>query len=395
MSIGANTIDTPVILPASSGDHLLSGRIKSTPADFVVQEVLGFDFDGHGEHLYICVRKCALNTNDVIQSLQQQFQCRPVDIGVSGLKDKNAITDQWFSIRTPKNLGDTNLHCAPQKELLNESYSAGLATPAGQFCVLKSDRHSRKLRRGSHRYNRFIITIREVVNQHPCVPLKAALGTRMRFLQDNGFANYFGPQRFGFDYQNVFGAERLFANPKRRLSRNKRSLLISAARSHLFNSVCAERVRAKNWNTPLDGEPMLLDGSQSFFINDSVPDQKMGQNNFIRNGSCTSDDNDNGRLGDTIERCQRHDVHPTGPMWGKGETLATGECQQLESSILRSYTALREGLENTGLNQQRRALRANVNHLTWHWQGSSIVKLDFKLLKGVYATSMLSEFVIY
>jgi len=95
----------------------MAGRIKSSPSDFIVQEALDFGFDGQGEHLYIHVRKCALNTNDVIENLQIQFQCRSVDIGVSGLKDKHAITDQWFSVRTPKDLVDTDLRCVPQKPL--------------------------------------------------------------------------------------------------------------------------------------------------------------------------------------------------------------------------------------------------------------------------------------
>jgi len=363
----------------------MAGRIKSSPSDFIVQEALGFGFDGQGEHLYIHVRKCALNTNDVIENLQIQFQCRSVDIGVSGLKDKHAITDQWFSVRTPKDLVDTDLRCVPQKPLSDESDSVSLTVPEGQFCVLESQRHSRKLRRGSHKHNRFIITVRDSESMSRGGSLSKTLDKRLQFIQDNGFANYFGPQRFGFDHQNVSAAERLFANPNRKISRSKRGLLISAARSQIFNSVCAERIKAGNWNVPLDGEPMLLNGTQSFFINHARSE---------RIGAGLSDDCNDASLNDIVDRCQRHDIHPTGPLWGAGATLAMGECKQLETGILQLYTTLTKGLENTGLKQQRRALRANVGSLTWHWQNPSIVTLDFKLLKGVYATSFLSEFMI-
>jgi len=347
----------------------------------MVQEVLDFDFDGHGEHLYIYVRKCELNTNDVIELLQRQFQCRSVDIGFSGLKDKNAITDQWFSIRSPQSLGETNLPGVAHQASRIKPEKKELALSAGNFCVLESHRHTRKLRRGAHRHNRFIITVRDVVSTNHSLPLHKAVDTRLRALQVNGFANYFGPQRFGIDHKNLFAAEHLFANPERKMTRHKRSLLISAARSQLFNCVCAERVKAGTWHLPMDGEPMLLDGSHSFFINDARTDATESPASV-----------DTGA--DTIERCQRHDIHPTGPLWGQGETHATGECRQFETHILQLYTIFCKGLENSGLKQQRRSLRASIEHLQWRWQDRSIITLEFNLLKGVYATSFLSEFMV-
>jgi len=378
----------------------MSGRIKVEPADFVVQEILDISFDGQGEHLYIRVRKCGLNTNDVVQFLQKAFGCNSVDIGLSGLKDKNAITDQWFSIRTPKSLGDTNLPCelslAPsdrpedsnpdEPERMDNSVVSSVAPMStGTFCVLEQHRHSRKLRRGAHRGNRFNITVRDAVSLDQSAPLDEALDTRLRCLQASGFANYFGPQRFGIGYQNLPAAERLFANPKRKISRSKRSLLISAARSQLFNHVCAERVSAGSWNKPLRGEPMLLDGSHSFFINDIA---EKADDLAMHHGSTTEP------LGDILKRCQRHDIHPSGPLWGRGDTLADAECKQFENGILQLYTGFCEGLENAGLKQQRRALRAKIDRLHWRWQNPSIVNLEFNLLKGVYATSFLSEFMI-
>jgi len=374
-----------VNLPASSGNPLVFGRIKSRPADFIVQEELDFNFDGRGEHLYIYVRKCVLNTNDVIEILQRQFQCRSVDIGVSGLKDKYAITDQWFSIRTPLNLGDTKLPVVLQQASSSKLENNELAMTAGEYCVLESHRHTRKLRRGAHRHNRFVITVRDVVNANHSAPLHEAVDKRLHSLQVNGFANYFGPQRFGIDRQNLSAAERLFANPKRKMSRNKRSLLISAARSELFNCVCAERVKAGNWNLPLEGEPMLLDGSHSFFINDSSLGGYDSLKSVGTDGACADD---------TIVRCQRHDIHPSGPLWGEGDTHATGDCELFETQILQLYTILCQGVEHTGLKQQRRSLRANIERLYWRWQDRSIITLEFNLLKGVYATSFLSEFMV-
>jgi len=383
ITTGANTIVKSIILPASSGERLLSGQIKSKPADFQVREKLDFDFDGQGEHLYLYVRKCGLNTIDVVEILQRAFQCQSVDIGVSGLKDKNAITDQWFSIRTPKNLSDTDLLSMILPTPHAKTDDSQPTMSAGEVCVLESHRHNRKLRRGAHRYNRFTITVRNIENSNPDIALSDALESRLGVLQTNGFANYFGPQRFGIDFQNLAAADRLFANPKRKLSRNKRSILISAARSQLFNSVCAERVKSNNWNLPLNGEPMVLDGTHSFFINE--PPNATTPTPMSSEVDSTPD---------TIERCRQRDIHPTGPMWGRGDTLATGECKLLETSILNQYPTFCDGLEKAGLKQQRRALRASVECLAWQWQEPSIVTLEFNLLKGVYATSFLSEFMI-
>lgn len=351
-------------LPRAWGEPLASARLKSKPSDFIVRESLDFEFDGEGEHLYLHIRKCGLNTSDVLEQLQKLFQCGSVDIGVSGLKDKNAVTDQWFSVRTPSLLEDT-----PLSAIVVDSYTV----PMGEFVVLESHRHSRKLRRGAHRHNRFIITLRDL-NAADMQTARTEIDDRLKVISEHGFVNYFGPQRFGINQQNLVKAERYFANPKRKMSRVQRGLLISSARSLLFNLVCAERVRLSSWNIPLKGEPLLLDGSHSFFINDDT----------------ASDVDEN----NAAQRCRVHDVHPTGPLWGQGDMLAVGGCGEFEMDILQNYKPFTDGLEKAGLKQQRRALRAGVEQLNWQWQESGVLVLDFNLLKGVYATSFLSEIVI-
>lgn len=357
-------------LPPTSGDPLFEGRIKSTPADFIVREELGFEFEEEGEHLYLYIRKCGLNTNDLQEKLEKIFKCKSVDIGVSGLKDKNAITDQWMSIKTPKTVEDVALQTITGSE--------EKALPVGEFAVLASHRHSRKLRRGAHQYNAFSITVRDIVEPAEGAhsndggeygnSLETTLSERMKLIQANGFANYFGPQRFGINHQNLPKAQRYFDNPKRKITRTQRSLLISSARSQLFNRVCAARVNDGSWNQAMLGEPMLLAGSHSFFTNTGGAD--------------------------VLARCAAHDIHPTGPLWGAGEVLATDECKHYEEQVLLSYTTYLQGLQAAGLKQQRRAIRANVDTLSWSWQSLDTVTLNFKLVKGVYATCFLSEFMI-
>jgi len=360
-------------LPRAWGEPLASARLKSKPSDFIVREALDFDFDGEGEHLFLHIRKCGLNTSDILEQLQKRFQCGSVDIGVSGLKDKNAITDQWFSVRTPQSLEDTPLNSILVDYSPGAEDSSSVTVPTGEFVVLESHRHSRKLRRGAHRHNRFTITLTDL-NAADMQMARTEIDDRLKVISEHGFVNYFGPQRFGINQQNLVKAERYFANPKRKMSRVQRGLLISSARSLLFNHVCAERVKQSCWNTPLKGEPLLLDGTHSFFVNDDTAGE-VDENN-------------------TAERCRALDVHPTGPLWGQGDTLAVGACGEFEKDCLQNYKPFTDGLEKAGLKQQRRALRAGVEQLNWQWQESGALVLDFNLLKGVYATSFLAEIVI-
>ena len=113
---------------------------------------------------------------------------------------------------------------------------------------------------------------------------------------------------------------------------------------------------------------MMLDGTQSFFINDEL-------------------------ISDANERCLAHDIHPTGPLWGEGDMLSSGKCEQFELEILNNFERFTDGLRKAGLKQQRRALRAHTKQLQWEWSDSGELSLRFGLLRGVYATGFLSEFV--
>jgi tRNA pseudouridine13 synthase len=180
--------------------------------------------------------------------------------------------------------------------------------------------------------------------------------------------NYFGEQRFGRDGSNLHTADSLFKNPKLRLSRNKRSLTLSAARSFLFNQVLSARITAGNWNVPLAGDAMQLDGSHSYFIA-AVVDAGLS------------------------ERVASQDIHPTGPLHGRGENPAQGACRELEAAVLADHARWCAGLEAAGLKQDRRALRLPVADLAWQWGPSGELLLTFSLPAGAYATSVLREVV--
>ncbi len=207
---------------------------KSCPSDFVVEEDLSLQFAGEGEHGYFFVEKTGRNTADVVASLMRELNCQETDIGYSGLKDKHAITRQWFSIRGTfiwPELDDPALRC------------------------LSTARHTHKLRRGMHAANRFQVVLRNV-------PDAAAANLRQLEL---GFANFFGPQRV--NPSNCQAARDWLARRResqgrhrqRRRGTSRAGWHLSVLRSELFNAVLSMRAARDDFPAPLRGDD-LLDG---------------------------------------------------------------------------------------------------------------------------------------
>jgi len=346
MTNAADRTATPE-LPRAGAAPTVTGRIRATPEDFQVDEVLGFEPDGQGEHALLHVRKRNTNTDWLARQLARHAGVRAADVSYSGQKDRAAVTTQWFSVHLPGR---------PDPD-----WSA-LASDEVEF--LRIARHTRKLRRGSHRANRFIITVRELEGD------AAALEPVLQRIAADGVPNYFGEQRFGRGGGNLERAEALFAGKLKRVDRQQRSMYISAARSHLFNAVLARRVTDGVWNRAVDGDVMMLDGSQSVFAAETVD-------------------------ADIKRRVGEMDIHPTGPMWGRGTSPATGACRALEDEVLAPWSDLRDGLEHVGLKQERRALRLPVAELTWDYPDANSLRLAFTLPRGAFATVVLREVVDY
>ncbi len=384
-----------VMGPTAWGVPLVRAKLKCSPADFQVREQLDFSLDGQGEHLFLRVRKCGLNTQDVIDALQQVFSVQSSDVGIAGLKDRHAITQQWISVRTPLDAAT-----------LLPPYTAGITE--GKFQIMDAVRHGRKLRRGAHRANKFDLILRDVqLTEAACLDtgitttatntLRAAntantatrttvlsqlVADRLTQIALQGFPNYFGPQRFGIEQRNLIKARQLFRSRGQRVSRAKRGLYLSAARSAIFNAVCAQRVGVGNWNEPLTGEPMMLAGTRSFFINDSDVANECISNAGTRDRA------------DVAIRCDSLDIHPSGPLWGQGTPVPVEQCLLVESGVVAGFADFCVGLEKAGLKQERRALRALAQNLAWHWIDETTLHLSFELDKGVFATSLLAELMV-
>lgn len=350
-------MSAPDSTPPAHAPALFDATLKHQPADFIVDEQLDIAHEGHGEHLYLQIRKVGMNTQELVSLLEQVYNVRSQDVGFAGMKDRQARTTQWFSVTTPEG-------AEPCVRALERSDSAHKSAS-----VLNERRHTRKLRRGAHSGNRFVITLRQVQACReatgPAMPV--AVAQRLECLSACGFPNYIGPQRFGRGGQNLQRARQWFRQPRKRATRQQRSLWLSAGRSAIFNAVCAERVRQGNWQTLLTGEPAILAGTHSFFDTEGV---------------------DRGELD---ERLGRFDIHPSAPWWGRGSTTAKGDCAALEGDILADFEDICAGLERAGLSQERRSLRAQVYDLSHQWVDADTLELTFSLSPGIFATTFLNE----
>ncbi|WP_373001247.1 tRNA pseudouridine(13) synthase TruD [Marinobacter sp.] len=324
--------------PTSGGSRIASGRLKTAPGDFIVDELLELpesnsDVEadavaGSGEHLCLKLEKVGDNTEYVARELARMADCRNFDVGFCGLKDRHAVTRQWFSLYRP---GSEAQDAALIREI------------AARWPVLAASRQVRKLRRGDHSGNGFVITLRGVTGDHPAI--EGALNR----LADIGAPNYFGPQRFGIGGANL---DRAMSHDPTTLNRRgrpggkgrggknragsegaKNVLYFSAARSWLFNEVLAARVEDGSWVEP----------------------------------------------------------KATGPLWGDGGTTASGALETLERGVVAQTPGLAALFSATRMKPERRPLAVKPENLVWQWLSEDSLELAFLLLPGQYATTVLSD----
>lgn len=320
------------------GSALGSGVLRAHPDDFVVEEDLGFAPAATGQHVLLKVRKRDANTQWVARELAKVCRCRPMDVGYAGLKDRRAVAIQWFSV--PKSA---------------QTLEAWVTVRTSEFEVLEAHAHTRKLPRGALAGNSFVIRVRGVTVGDE------QLAERVGLISQRGVPNYFGQQRFGRDGSNLLRITAAQAP----LRAPERGFVLSAARSLIFNAVLAERIRDGSWERLETGDLANLDGRGSIFAVEEL-DQGL------------------------VDRCRRLDIHPTGPMWGRGTPPSRGRILELESSVATRFPLPAELVREAGMDQERRSLRLAVRDLDWSREADAVV-LRFRLTRGSFATAVLRE----
>ena len=326
------------------GKPASSGLLRSEKSDFKVFEKLPFLPCGEGEHLFIHIRKTGANTAFVAKQLAQYFSVKESLVSYAGLKDRFAVTEQWFGVHLPG----------------KQSYDlSDLAIDGVE--VLSSKRHNKKLRIGGLEGNRFEITLRDVSELDELV-------RRWHVISNHGVPNYFGEQRFGINGGNIDKALSLFAGGKVN-DKKKRGMYLSAARSLIFNQMISQRIEQENFDNLIDGDVLMLAGTQSVFLAETI-DQSL------------------------TDRHLSHDVDITAPMWGAGELMTTAQALAFEQSVAEQQPEFCLGLPRFGLKQERRRTRLVMKEPKIDID-NDVVTLSFFLPPGAYATTIMRELIHY
>ncbi|MGK3144253.1 tRNA pseudouridine(13) synthase TruD [Pantoea sp. C2G6] len=330
------------------GKPAATGIIKASPDDFVVVEDLGYGADGEGEHLLVRIRKVGANTRFVAEALAKYLAIHPRDMSYAGMKDRHAVTEQTLCFRLPGN-------AMPDLR--------GFALEGVE--ILAAVRHKRKLRIGALAGNAFRLIIRQVSDP-------AAVEARLAQIRDAGVPNYFGEQRFGRGGNNLVMAEKWARNEIVIRDRNKRSLMLSAARSALFNQVTSARLQQQGGLTQvLNGDALQLTGRGSWFV--AQPDE----------------------LAALQQRVDQHELRITAPLPGRGEAGPQAEALAFEQQALAEATPLLSLIERERVDAARRAMLVVPRDLHWHWRDEATLEMAFWLPAGSFATSVVRELIAH
>ncbi|QIW16709.1 tRNA pseudouridine(13) synthase TruD [Pasteurellaceae bacterium RH1A] len=325
-----------------NGSPSQKGLLKAEFADFIVKEELGYPLSGQGEFVAVKIRKTNANTLFVGEKLADFAGISAKNMSYAGLKDRHAITEQWFCLHLPGQ--DT-----PD---FSDFVLEGVE-------VLEVTRHNRKIRVGSLAGNHFELLLREVEKTDD-------LERRLARLKTTGFPNYFTEQRFGRDGHNLTQALRWAAGEIKVKDRKKRSFYLSAARSEVFNLVVSARLQAGQIDQVLANDALQLAGSNSFFVAQEAELEALNQ------------------------RLTEGDVLLTAPLIG--ENSADLPANPQEKDIINQHQALLKLMAQERMKAARRPMLAKPQDFLWQFEPGGL-RLSFFLEAGSYATGLVRELI--
>lgn len=325
-------------LPPLLGPPVTTGEYRASVDDFVVQEDLGFVPDGDGSHAWLWVEKVGVSTDEAANRLALRFGVSRKDIGYAGKKDTFARTRQWFSMPMTTGLVEGPIDAA--------------------VSVVQVSANARKLKIGQLAGNWFELRVRTAD--------PSSVDARLTRMQTEGIANYFGPQRFGKQGQNLMQARRLAArDPEgRRRLHPKEGMAASAARSAAFNAIVAQRI--------LLGHPLQVEAGETVIFTGRGSQFQVGPS----------------ELSDVMKRIGEGELSPTAPM--PGRMSQTGVAQRAFEDRIMATDALTAWMRGVFPSEERRAIRVIPKELVWQQMGTTL-ELRFWLPRGSFATAVLHE----
>jgi len=319
------------------------GVIRTKNEDFEVDEVPSYEPCGEGEHLFLWVEKRGMAPEFFARTIAQKLGISPAAVGTAGLKDRHAVTRQWVSVP----------HDAePRLAKLNSD----------EMRVLRTGRHTNKLKPGHLRGNRFNILIR-----NPNPDSKDSTNAILDRIRTLGLPNFYGPQRFGREGSTLdLGWQCLAKKAPRRIRPFLFRFALSSVQSFLFNDVLARR---------------LWDG----LFRKVIPGDVMSK--WPAGGMFTTQDPATEQV-----RFDAKEIVTAGPMFGSKTFPAEGVAAEREAAVLSDNGLSIESFGGFGklvLGTRRHNL-VYLDDLTADWEADGL-RLKFTLPAGSYATVLLAE----
>lgn len=400
-------------LPFLTGDLPgVGGVIKTRPEDFFVEELPSYEPSGSGTHIYAQIEKKGLGTREALDRIAKALNIQRRDIGTAGLKDAHAVARQWISIE----------HVQPER-LEQVSWP--------DVRILKTSRHTNKLKPGHLRGNRFVVKLRRLA-----LPPEEAFGIAekaLSILTTRGVPNYFGPQRFGNHQNNHLLGRALARNDAEgfmdeflgRPNAEVDSPTVFKARSQYEEGQYEEAV--KNWPHQFSDhrralraiiagkgkkkrglftvdkhlQGLFISAYQSDLFNRVLAARMPNIDRVLLGDMAYKHDNGACFRVEQPEveqpRCDRFEISPTGPLLGQRTTRLTGPAGEIENPILEAESlgdSESGHMKRLGARGGRRPLRFQPRDAGLKSGMDDLgpyLELRFELDAGCYATTLISE----
>ena len=316
-------------------------RLRTTPEDFIVEELPLYRPSGEGEHTFVYVEKRGRTTEQVVRELARLADVSTRDVGFAGRKDRVAVTRQWFSVPG----------LDPELALSHRAESSR---------VLEAARHGNKLRTGQLRANRFELVVRELE-----VDQVDRAADRLAQLATRGMANRFGAQRFGRDGDNAARGLEILAGAPRGRDRRAARFALSALQAEVFN----------DW---LEARPLPIDELET------------GEVAWIHESGACFVVEDEGHERER-ERVDRFEISAAGPLPGTRLLSAIGAPGDRERALFRAHGIPDPIVAPRGvrLRGARRPARVRPEAIGCETVGAGALRLRFTLPPGSYATVLV------
>ena len=247
-------------------------KIKQIPEDFIVKEMNNIEINEQGKYTYFLLKKKNYTTEKAVSTVAKYLKKQRKDIGYAGAKDRNALTEQYISIKGQIKKQDINLKDIELKYI---------------------GRGKERINLGNLKGNEFIITVRNLEELNSDIKGNLQIPNyfdEQRFSENNAeigesilkkdFKNAVdlilgsGLKELGFEKdvkEHTLKKPNDFIGAIKKIPKKIRMMYVHAFQSLIFNETVAEIIKAKT----NDYKKINYSKGQFIFPNNEMQNQKI------------------------------------------------------------------------------------------------------------------------